>query len=294
MRIPKFLLTAIILFNLSQSLFAQLQPAPSGYGYYVEAPVAAGSGNSGFTQLWHDNAIMWKYGNFHIGGLRFGSATDLNAANWTERMKITDDGKVGIGTPNPFYTLDVIGQAKGSDIVVDNGAADGGRLILYSAGNPEWRVRNFGGLGFFPGEGKPTALWLDNSGNVCIGGQNPHGFKLAVNGNAIFTKVVVKDYNNWPDYVFNTTYRLRPLSEVEQYINEHHHLPEVVSAEEVQKNGLDISENQAALLKKIEELTLYVIEQEKKINSLANENKELKLLKKEMEELKNALKQVIK
>ena len=109
MRIPKFLLTAIILFNLSQSLFAQWQSAPSGYGYYIDAPVAAGNGNASFTQLWHDNAVIWKYGNGSVGGLRFGSATDLNAANWTERMKITDNGFVGIGTSTPRGKLDIWG-----------------------------------------------------------------------------------------------------------------------------------------------------------------------------------------
>jgi hypothetical protein len=122
-----------------------------------------------------------------------------------------------------------------------------------------------GGVNFGDGQSNIVAKVESNggawfNGNVGVGTTDTKTYKFAVNGSAIFTKVVVKDYNNWPDYVFNTTYRLRPLSEVEQYINEHHHLPEVVSAEEVQKNGLDISENQAALLKKIEELTLYMIE----------------------------------
>jgi hypothetical protein len=230
------LLTASFLFNVSQTLFAQNWQT-TGTTAYVEGEVAATYNNQdGFVQLWGDNAIIFKKGN-RQGGLRLGSASDLSAGNWVERMRITDDGKVGIGTASPFYTLDVVGSAKASYLEVNNGLADGGRLVLRSEGNPEWRIRNFNGLGFFPGEGQPTALWLDNSGSVGVGLQDTRGYKFAVNGNAIFTKAVVKanTNGNWPDYVFHTNYRLRPLDEIEQYINQYHHLPEIPSAEEVEK-----------------------------------------------------------
>jgi hypothetical protein len=105
------------------------------------------------------------------------------------------------------------------------------------------------------------------NGNIAIGTYDNKSYRLAVNGAAIFTKAVVKQYQNWPDYVFQRGYRLRPLSEVEQYINQYHHLPEVPSAEEVEKNGVDVGDSQATLLKKIEELTLYVIEQNKKVEA---------------------------
>ena len=93
-------------------------------------------------------------------------------------------------------------------------------------------------------------------------------YKLAVNGNAIFTRVKVRESAQWPDYVFENNYKLPSLKEVEVFINQHKHLPEVPSAAEVKKEGLDIGDNQAMLLKKIEELTLYVIEQNKKIEEL--------------------------
>lgn len=136
-------------------------------------------------------------------------------------------------------------------------------------------------------------MMVNASGNVGIGTTDTKGYKLAVNGEAIFTKAKVKPYENWPDYVFQTNYRLRPLSDVEQYIKQHHHLPGVPSAEEVEKNGLDLGDNQATLLKKIEELTLYAIEQNKKQDVQRQEFQELsrqvKELKQENEQLKKRL-----
>jgi hypothetical protein len=105
----------------------------------------------------------------------------------------------------------------------------------------------------------------DGNGNVGIGTTSTQGYKLAVNGDAIFTKVKVKSYSTWPDYVFTPTYKLPSLNEVEALIIQYKHLPDVPSAQEVEKNGLDLGENQAVLLKKIEELTLYVIQLQKEI-----------------------------
>jgi len=120
---------------------------------------------------------------------------------------------------------------------------------------------------------------LDVNGNVKTSGYVLVGAttlpaadaKLAVNGN-IYSKKVKVTPNGWADYVFDAGYRLRPLSEIEQYIQQHNHLPEVPTAAEVAKDGLDLGDNQATLLKKIEELTLYVIEQNKK-----NEEQNIKL-----------------
>jgi hypothetical protein len=112
-----------------------------------------------------------------------------------------------------------------------------------------------------------------NTGNFSIGTNNPQGYRLAVNGSAIFTSAKVKPFANWPDYVFDPTYSLRPLAGVEKFIQQNHHLPEVPSADEVKQDGLDLGANQAILLKKIEELTLYIIAQQKEINELKKEMK---------------------
>jgi hypothetical protein len=116
---------------------------------------------------------------------------------------------------------------------------------------------------------------IDQFGNVGIGTTNTQGYLLAVNGNAIFTKVVVKPYANWPDYVFVPGYKLAPLDSVSNYVRENGHLPGIVPADSVEKNGLDLGDNQTAMLKKIEELTLYIIQQNKEMADLKERVKNL-------------------
>lgn len=105
-------------------------------------------------------------------------------------------------------------------------------------------------------------------------------YKMAIGGGILTEKVRVATNGTtfWADFVFDKNYILRPLSEVENYIKSNHHLPEIPSTADVNKNGIDLAETQALLLQKVEELTLYVIEQNKKIEKL--EGKVRKLSKK--------------
>lgn len=116
-----------------------------------------------------------------------------------------------------------------------------------------------------------------NSGFVGIGtatspAPGDVNLKLAVNGN-IYTKKLKVTQSGWADYVFESSYKLKSLPELESFIKKNKHLPEVPSAKEIQSKGLDVGDGQALLLKKIEELTLYIIEQDKKINQLIEANK---------------------
>ncbi|WP_196892094.1 hypothetical protein [Aureivirga marina] len=92
-------------------------------------------------------------------------------------------------------------------------------------------------------------------------------------------KVHIASENGWADYVFADDYQLRTLDKVEEYIEENKHLPEVPSTDEVLKEGVELKEMTVLLLKKVEELTLYTIEQEKKINEMKKELEELKSTK---------------
>ena len=95
-------------------------------------------------------------------------------------------------------------------------------------------------------------------------------YKMAIGGGILTEKVRVATNGTtfWADFVFDKSYKLRPLSEVETYIKANQHLPEIPSTADVNKNGIDLAETQALLLQKVEELTLYVIEQNKKIEKL--------------------------
>lgn len=111
-----------------------------------------------------------------------------------------------------------------------------------------------------------AAVTFADNGNVGIG-VFPQ-YKLHVTG-VVKAETYLADVNpHWPDYVFDSAYQLPSLYEVEKYIKQNHHLPEVPSAQKVKEEGINLSDNQAVLLKKIEELTLYAIEQQKKIQEL--------------------------
>ncbi|WP_316815849.1 hypothetical protein [Pedobacter nyackensis] len=114
------------------------------------------------------------------------------------------------------------------------------------------------------------------STSVGIGTTNVHTYKLAVGGGMIAESVKVKPQGEWPDYVFEKDYPILPLNELEKFVSKNKHLPNVPNAAEVKKDGIDVGEMNAKLLQKIEELTLYIIDQQKNI---LNQQKEIKDLK---------------
>lgn len=107
-------------------------------------------------------------------------------------------------------------------------------------------------------------------GTPSVGLILPAGYTMAVGGGVITEKVRVATSGTtfWADFVFDKSYKLRTLSEVAQYIKLNKHLPDVPSTADVNKEGIDLAQTQAILLQKVEELTLYVIEQNKKIERL--------------------------
>jgi hypothetical protein len=102
-----------------------------------------------------------------------------------------------------------------------------------------------------------------NTGNVGIGTTDPKA-KLSVNGD-IYAKRVRVTPDGWADFVFEPSYQLLSLAELDRYIQEHKHLPDMPTAKEVATDGVDLGANQVKLLQKIEEMTLYLIEQHKKL-----------------------------
>lgn len=174
-------------------------------------------------------------------------AANTNITSFQETV-MANNGNIGIGISSgstPTQKLHVVGNT-------------------YITGNVGIGIQNASKKLHVEGE---TYL----NGKVSIAGTNSDAnTKLFVNGTIGCSKVVVAvgEASSVPDYVFEPDYELMPLQEVESYVQEHKHLPEIPSAQQVVEEGLSLSEMNLLLLKKVEELTLYIIEQEKRIETL--------------------------
>lgn len=214
---------------------------------------------------------------------------DLNDGDW---QKVGDDvfvlgpKKVGIGTMYPGEMLHVTenviiqGNIKGArnnynpfTIFAGNNIDDGAYMTL--AGNYD----NTGSIKLYcKGINSRIEFHNDNmqvmsiraNNSIVIGDPNEEMITMYVNGYIEANKVRVST-EFWNDDVFRKGYQLRSLHELEEFINTHHHLPEVPKEHTVIEKGIDLAEMNAILLKKIEELTLYTIRQQKEIELLRSE-----------------------
>ncbi len=125
---------------------------------------------------------------------------------------------------------------------------------------------------------------ITKDGSVGIGTTTPHE-ALSVNGK-IRSKEVKVETANWPDYVFKPSYQLPSLSSVKTYIDQNHHLPEIPSEQEIVKNGLNLGQMNNLLMKKVEELTIYLIKKDEKD---IDQQKEIDLLKKQVQQLRKLI-----
>ncbi|NBW38627.1 MAG: hypothetical protein EBR30_27130 [Cytophagia bacterium] len=198
---------------------------------------------------------------------------------------IMTGGKVGMGTYSPVANLDVYTDLNTPATFNTQSWTTGNaayslnlQTVWDSEGINQRIVQKFNGTDY-------TSLSFFK-GNVGIGTTNPNQ-KLTVNG-IIYGKEVKVDLQvPGPDYVFEPTYQLPSLTEIENYIKVNKHLPEVPSAKEMEANGINLSEMNMLLLKKVEELTLHLIEVQK--NSI-DQQKQLIDQRKEIEFLKSKVK----
>ena len=214
-------------------------------------------------------------------GMSFG----LNAQN-----TFPDNGNVGIGMTNPSYSLNV----NSSNFVISKFSRTGGggaaMEIENAAGTGTWRVgvgtNNHFGIYKSNEASFGKQLIIHNNGNIGVGTINPD-MKLTVKGNIHAEEVKIDLNVPAPDYVFKEGYILRSIKDVERFIKENNHLPEMPSAKEFEQNGVMQAEMDMNLLKKIEELTLYTIQQQKEIEELKIQNKKLLELQSKLEKLES-------
>ena len=213
-----------------------------------------------------------------------------------DRLVINSTGNIGIGSPNPIEKLD-LSKWMTYNLVNDSGIKLG-NLNETSVNNNKshsYTLKTFGDAnGIRLGIVQQSRIKNDVevlsilNDNVGIGTKAPD-MKLTVKGKIHAEEVKIDLNIPAPDYVFKEDYRLRSIEEVEKFVREHNHLPEIPSAAEFKQNGVMLAEMDMNLLKKIEELTLYTIQQEKKIKKLEEENQELKSLSNRLSKIEKLL-----
>lgn len=226
--------------ELGGSLEKEINAGKIGYGTFDPSALCiVGAGGTALTRkihFWNEGGAVFE-GNMEIGN------------------------SLGIVTKNPI-------------------GAQGAKLHLadydQSTVNPSektWSIENYNHFLYFKRNGIAKFV-IDPNGQIGIGNNictayNPNAtnFHLSVDGMARFKRVRV-DAGAWCDYVFESDYKLTPLNELEKYIIKNKHLPEIPSKAEAQKYGVFVDEMQEKLLKKVEELTLYIIQLKKEINTL--------------------------
>jgi len=177
-------------------------------------------------------------------------------------------GNVAIGTnlsfPNSKFTLQTDDDyATAMTIRNPSGSAS---FEAYVGGPINGNIISLGTQGNMPiaiFTNGANRVFINSAGNVGIGTDNPT-YKLSVRGNIRSNEVVVE--TGWADYVFAADYKLKTLDEVEAFILQHKHLPNIPSAAEIEKNGLSVGDTQKRMMEKIEELTLYIIQLKKEMS----------------------------
>lgn len=204
---------------------------------------------------------------FQIANVRADSVINRVGESWLRanaRFFITEAGKVGIGTYTPATKLDVNGTMTvghdGDNSVLTFNANNGKSAMI--------GVQDDSNAGFYVATQGKYRLSVRQEGGVGIGTRSvPSGYLLAVNGRVICEELRVDLSQNWPDYVFADNYKLMPLKELGKYIETNRHLPGIPAAKEMENHGLAVGEMQRKLMEKVEELTLYLLDQQKTIEA---------------------------
>jgi hypothetical protein len=250
----------------------------SGYGitpYANYTKITTNSGylelgpkNTGFSHFYTDRPLYYFNKPVVVDGGVVASYDEplVFKTDKTEtRMYINNsNGRVGIGTTSPNSMLHINAVNEAGLRVTLNHQGDWGYGIKVNANQDYTKALVVSGK-----DGNEKFMVYGN-GKVAIGNHVhvPYNAMLTVDGK-IHAEEINVSVIDWPDYVFGREYKLKPLSEVERFINENNHLPGVPSAVDVENEGVDVGQMNKILLEKVEELTLYMIE-------IKKENEQLK------------------
>ncbi|MCP9767232.1 hypothetical protein EGI22_04870 [Lacihabitans sp. LS3-19] len=215
-----------------------------------------------------DKAFVQLVGN----NLRLGTFATNSSANLifrvanADRFTINQNGNVNIS--NELVVNKKLTVNENLEAIKING--DNPAINFFEAGTQRayvWAVDDNLNIGTSLNTGKiiMTASQFQLGTSVTV----PNGYKMGVGGKIICEELKVRLQSaGWPDYVFDQKYKLSPLYDLEKYIKENHHLPNIPDAKEIEKEGIELGEMQRRTMEKVEELTLYIIELKKEIDEL--------------------------
>jgi hypothetical protein len=247
----------------------------------VVGSTAVGETGSGYFQVGTPSGLHVRFDNNEILARNNDSPSTLFLQYWSGNLSLCNEnaGRVGIGTTSPQAKVHI---TDGGDVNLGGG----GELVLGSTttanlgldGN-EIQARNNGAAShlFIQASGGDVLLVPNETGQVGIGvtssaNMPSNDYLLAVDGKIISEEVRVEISGSWPDYVFQSDYPLMPLRALEQHITTYNHLPGIPSAATVKDEGILLGDMQRAMMEKIEELTLYIIDLQNQIDALKHSN----------------------
>ncbi|WP_303318596.1 hypothetical protein Q4Q34_04615 [Flavivirga abyssicola] len=284
-------------------LVEKLSILPNGYvgigttGPASQLDVRTSDGKGVWLNFNNESAVTFRPNNgnsvFHLSHghdnrLHISQGVTVGAG---KLMTFVNTGNVAIGTTTPASKLHVFNSGNQNGLIIESSSS--------SMTNYGLTVNNTSTTNGYLLRLRSSAVdrvTVAGNGDVGIGTTDTKGFKLGVNGKIAATEVKVAAYSNWADFVFEKNYNLPTLKEVEEHIKENGHLKDIPSAKEVKNDGFFLGDMDSKLLQKIEELTLYTIEQQKeieiqnnKIEKLEKENRELKSLSMRLAEIEKLL-----